>query len=541
MEKKFKISFDFRKYWTAFLVWFKAHVRLVSVVSSCVVFLLLVELVVGVGMPETKLPWSVMAAVRSAGDSALDSVVGIVEPYQSGTVYAKTSGRIASVFKQAGDMANAGDLLITISNPSAVSALTELSESLNQAKESLRKSLIGAAPAVINAPASGRLVLLSAEKGASMSGGAVALIAIDGLYVIDFAVFDSLYEVGSEVLLRGGSSGIAETSGTVAEVQSDYIVVSTDYEGYMPGNTVKLIGIDGNTAADGIVEVAKPALVFGVSGVIADVKAREGANVAAGDPLFTLEGPLAIAGHDGDFEDIEKQMQALAEAQETVDALSVYAPFDGVVSSIDIQAGLDIAKGQAAITMTNPDMRKVALRISAAINPATDNELYAKFIDALPKVGQTITLTSAEGAVFEALVESIESMTDALYINCAIKYSEELHLGSELIYELPLSEELQNEASGIVKEAVSIGNDAVIIADGETFVLREPLALPLALKLRGPIGRLFHPSSESLLEYVYEECLTPVEIIEAEDGGYVVLNGLASGDRYIVPYVIQAP
>jgi multidrug resistance efflux pump len=517
VEQKFKISFDFKKYWSAFIFWLKAHVRVVSIVSASLVFLILVELVFGFGMPAAALPWSVYTAIRAEDSAAPASVVGIVEPYANGTVYAKSSGVVASVFKQTGDMAYMGDLLFTISNPAAVSALASLTESLNQARDALRSSLVGAAPAIITAPANGRLVLLNAEKGASMDGGAVALIAIDGLYTIDFAVPDSQYAAGDTVKLRGGKTGIDETDGTVTEVTSEHITVSTNCGEYMPGETARLIGDNGNVLADGIIKVAKPALVFGVSGVIAEVSVNLGTTVKAGDQLFKLEGPLVLPGHESEFDAIEKQVQALAEAQETVDALSVYAPADGVISSVNVQVGGSVSSGQLALTLTNPDLRKVTLTLSSA--------------ELAPSVGDTITLTGFEGNVFDALVESVENTADAINVNCSIRYSEELQAGDELTYALPLTA----DETGAAKEVCVVNGDALIHADGNTYVLREPFALPVSLKLRGAIGRLFHPSMESLLAYAYEECLTPVEVVPAADGSYIVLDGLSAGDSYIVP------
>ncbi|MDR1570008.1 MAG: HlyD family efflux transporter periplasmic adaptor subunit [Oscillospiraceae bacterium] len=491
--------------------WLKRPITL-WIIGGSLAVILLAELVFGFGLPIAQPQLETLTLKRSELASPSIST-GAIEAYERAVLFARADGTVESVFRQTGELVRKGDLLLTLSNPKTVQALQSNDQALEAARAAIRPALIAAEPEVVRAPVTGRVTLLNAQLGGAMDDGALAVIARDGALCVTIADARLAESAGQTVTVESGG---AQCEGVVAVADGESYRVSVTNERFEPGQTARVMDASGITIASGILRAEKPAVIFGVSGVINTVHIKQGDWVTEGEPLFTLEGPLSLPGYDEQLRAIESLLRTRNEAQDVVDALSIYASDDGVLIGFDAQPGDTIRAGQALGTLTDPDQRTVILPLDTALSHDI-------------QTGMSIEL-SIDGVSepVEAIVESVTTRTDIsgskAYVRAALPYTEDVRVGASTSVSFE---------TGLSEYAIWIPEEAVVYRDGGAYVLRAPAAdnLPFSVRrLRGPIGALFHPDAGDIYETLGDELLMPVTLEARPDGWYKLIGGAEEGD-----------
>lgn len=470
----------------------------------------LAELLFGFGMPIASMPWDTYKITQGAAAQSAPST-GTVEAYERAILFAQASGTVESVFRQSGDIVRKGDLLATLSNPGAARTLQENEQALAMAREAIRPALISASPEVIRSPASGRVIKLNAQAGAAMDDGALAVVAEGGALRLASDVASAAH-VGQAVTVE---SGTVRGEGAVSAIDGDRIIVRTTDERFKPGSAARALDAVGTVIAEGTLAADSPAVIFGVSGVIHSVHVEQGGWVNEGDPIFTLEGPLSLPGYDAQLKTIEQLIIARNESQDVVNALSIYAPEDGLLSGLAIKAGDSVKSGQALGTLTDPDNRVASLPVSEQTAQALER-------------GQNVSIEieGVPGAV-NAVIASIDIRQDIsgakAFARAVIPYTEDVRIGAGV------SALLENS---VQSSAISVPSETVLWADGSPYVLRVPETsdMPFSIRrLRGPIGWAFYPDTSKLLESIADKLRVPVTAVPLEGGSYEITGGVVDG------------
>ncbi|GHU72076.1 hypothetical protein AGMMS49992_07250 [Clostridia bacterium] len=465
------------------------------------------ELVFGWGLPAPRLDIPTLTAETQARRLTA-SGEGTVAPFERGVVTASAAGTVQMSFFNAGDVVRKGDLILLLENADASRAAAESNRALDAAKAAVAPALANAPSEVIISPVSGRIITMRGAAGDTIQSGAYARIAVSGAMAVVLSDDRLAVAVGETVRVESDTpTGSIETEGIVTEREMGVArIVITDAR-FVENQGVRVFDPDGNLAGTGTLTADETAVVWGVSGVIRTAHKVTGDWIDAGQPLFTLEGPLSLPGYETQMQTIEAAARDAAAAQGAVEALSIYAPADGILNNLTVRTGSNVRSGEALALLTDRDSRLVVLPVSS------------NWLDII-KPGQNATV-SAAGVLYVGAVESVTQT--------AVSVS------------LPLAAPQDAEASviidtGIEREAIWVPASAIHTnPDGSAYVLRapDPDELPYAW-LKGPIGRLFRPTDENIVESLAAQLKTSVTIGITVDGMTEIVGGvrLGSGIMY---------
>ena len=244
---------------------------------------------------------------------------GVVQATDTMDVFAPVGGQVQAFDVKVGDVAEAGKALITIR------------------------------PLQVQAPESGVIRLLKAQTGGRaadviMQYGALCFIDRKDVQWVRATVATAYNKPKNRALLLGetlrvydsDASDPVDTLGTVISVDGKGYVVEIPAGVFELEDKVRLYRGEGDTynakdkVGEGRVERAKPVPVA-AEGVIADIHAAEGQQVARGDVLFTLDEASSV--------------------HNTPPGLEAVSSRGGVVSALFVQDGQQVRKDQLLLTV----------------------------------------------------------------------------------------------------------------------------------------------------------------------------------------------
>ena len=292
--------------------------------------------------------------------------LGEVQPASQPGVYARTDGTLAAYTVEVGDSVKAGDIVVRLENDELDADIEQLEYDLQTAQQEVRATqthtqyvykelydedgdlrydvntwepLLGqfSNEITIRAPADGLIKAIYIEKGDDALAvyrqyGAVMMISTDGKMKVELSgLSGEALELGQTVVVKGGN---VETTGTVVSLtrrgaEATVEVGSDEYDMDIP---VTVYAQDGETIGEGTLEINKPMAVSAYGGTIKGLLVKVGDRCSRYDALARIEWD-------------EIPLVSLETAYEKRDALTVTAPCDGVVATLDADKGDDVTDG----------------------------------------------------------------------------------------------------------------------------------------------------------------------------------------------------
>lgn len=303
--------------------------------------------------------------------------LGEVQPASQPGVYARTDGTLAAYTVEVGDSVKAGDIVARLENDELDADIEQLEYDLQTAQQEVRATqyvykelydedgdlrydvntwepLLGqfSNEITIRAPADGLIKAIYIEKGDDALAvyrqyGAVMMISTDGKMKVELSgLSGEALELGQTVVVKGSN---VETTGTVVSLtrrgtEATVEVGSDEYDMDIP---VTVYAQDGETIGEGTLEINKPMAVSAYGGTIKGLLVKVGDRCSRYDALARIEWdeiPLYL-DNASVLRDYDKVLVSLETAYEKRDALTVTAPCDGVVATLDADKGDDVTDG----------------------------------------------------------------------------------------------------------------------------------------------------------------------------------------------------
>ena len=326
-------------------------------------------------------------AERQTAEAALGTIEktvfgsGEVQPASQPGVYAQTDGTISEYLVEVGDSVKAGDIVAKLENDELSAEIEQLEYDLQTAQKEVRATqthtqyvykklydedgdlrydvntdepLLGqfSNEITIRAPADGLIKAIYIEKGDDALAvyrqyGAVMMISTDGKMKVEL---DNLsgegLELGQTVVVKGKN---VETTGTVISLtrRGTQATIEIGSDEYDMDISVTVYTQAGETVGEGTLEINKPMAVSAYGGTIKGLLVQVGDRCERYDALARIEWdeiPLYL-DNAAVLRSYDKALISLETAYAKRDALTVTAPCDGVVATLDADKGDDVTDG----------------------------------------------------------------------------------------------------------------------------------------------------------------------------------------------------
>lgn len=268
-------------------------------------------------------------------------------------VLAQADGTLTELRVSVGDEVKQGDVLAVLTNDELDDTITDLEFQLWDLDDTIAGTSPGSKLYYINAPITGRVMAVYAQKGDDALAvfrreGALAIISTDGRMRVELSDLpvSAGVKLGDRMTVIGLDDGF-EAEGTVTELTRQGTQASvTVIDDTLPMDApVSVRNESGEEIGQGTLVVNKPMAVSAYGGTISSVSVQVGDKVSRGNALFGVDDtPLTLK-----LEDLRIQREAaakeLADAKEEREHLILLAPCDGVVASLDVAEGDEITNG----------------------------------------------------------------------------------------------------------------------------------------------------------------------------------------------------
>ena len=222
------------------------------------------------------------------------------------------------------------------------------------------------------------------------------VISTDGRMKVELSgLSGDLLELGQSVSVKRRN---VDATGTVVSLtrRGTEATIQIDTDEYAMDVPVAVYTPDGETVGEGTLELNKPMAVSAYGGTIKGLTVKVGDTCEREDVLARLvwdEMPLYL-DNASVLRDYEKTLAELETAYQKRDALTIAAPCDGVISSVEVQAGDEIRSGAKLLTIVEAGT-EMTLTLAVdeldilSVEPGQTVELS---IDALPDAELTGTV-----------------------------------------------------------------------------------------------------------------------------------------------------
>jgi len=318
---------------------------------------------------------------------------GSVEPMEKDTVYAGSAATVDEVYFENGDTVSADDVIAQLSSDALETQRDSLQQQIDDADAAIATMRSVSGSEYIYAPVEGTVMAVYASVGESADvvtdrDGALAILCPDGLLTVTVDS-DAALTTGQQVTVVTGADSV---TGEVIKIESGKVTVRFKDDGFTLGGPAAVTGADGAQIGEGTIAVANPVYIKGRSGEIKKVYIEAGDEVSRGDKLFRLDGEVLSDA-------LYQQIQARADLQDDLDdtladieALTVRAGADGVVTGLSLNPGQSVQGGMALFTVQSSGDFKIEVDIDELDIAGIElGESATVTFDALP--GQSFTAT----------------------------------------------------------------------------------------------------------------------------------------------------
>lgn len=354
---------------------------------------------------------------------------GAVQPASQPGVYAEISADAAKILVGLGDTVSAGDVLMQLENDELAAEVAQLEYDIQLAQEDVQDtkthSQYGYKPVLnedgrprmdvntgeplmqkysteitVRAPCDGRIMAVYIEPGDDALAvfreyGSVVMLSTDGCMKVAVADISGVeLTLDQQVQIRG--EGV-ETTGKVRSLsrhgaEAEIIIESDDYAMNTP---VQVSTMDGRHIGEGVLEINRQIGISAYGGTIKGLPygIEVGKYVKRYDVVARIEWdeiPLYLDNDEALREYMKKKVE-LDNAWEKVEALTIVAPCDGQIASIDVSEGDSAQDGTKLLSIVETDAgMSLILQVDELdivyVQPGQQVDV---FVDALPDVTLT--------------------------------------------------------------------------------------------------------------------------------------------------------
>lgn len=262
---------------------------------------------------------------------------GTLETEDAENVTLPSGVKITEFLVHNGDIVTEGTPLASVDKVSVMTAITEVTETLDYLREELEDARDETVDSTISATAGGRVKKVYAQPGDKVEDvmlryGALAVLSLDSLMAV--SIERNMAITTGESVCVTFSDG-TEVDGRVESNLGGVIVVTVEDEGYAIGQSVTVTTHDGDRVGSGSLYVHNAWKATAFAGTVSTVSAKEETTVSAGSTLLTLKDTSFRGDQEylaGQHREYEALLQDLFRMYE--DGV-ITAPCDGVISGVD--------------------------------------------------------------------------------------------------------------------------------------------------------------------------------------------------------------
>jgi HlyD family secretion protein len=428
---------------------------------------------------------------------------GAVEPLVDETIYASFSGAVADVLVEDGDVVSADDVIVTFDSEAIETEMDAIEQQIEDVDRTISTLRSTTSSATIYSPVEGRVKIMYAEKGDNVDvvvaeHGALAVLCPDDLMQVKIPNVDGVAAGDAVVVTIGEKS----EGGTVYEIGETEMTIHFEDDKYYPGDSAVVTSEDGTHLGDASVSIANPVYIVAQGGEISSIYEPLGHKVKRMRKLFKRSGEILSADLYAQIELRKELEQDLADLEEDLMEMTVYAGTDGVVSGLALNTDQIVQEGTPLFTIESNKTVKLDVEIDEIdiVNIVLGQEAIVDF-DALPD--KTYTATVVKINPIGISVNNVTNFT----ITLEIEQASEIMLGMSADVEI---------VSQSAKDVLVIPIEAVQVIDGKKYVVLE----------------------EDVNEELEYTKATHQIITGITDGVNIeVKEGLSEGDKIAVPMV----
>lgn len=324
---------------------------------------------------------------------------GEIQPANQPAVYTDVDATVAEIYFEMGDTVKEGDILARLESDDLEAQIEQMEYNLQIAEAEVRavqtheqyvyrqlydeggeprfdvntgEPLMGqySNEITIRAPVSGRVMAIYIEAGDDSLAvyrdkGAVMMLSTDGRMKVELSGLESgTLSLGDTVRVCG--EGV-DTEGTVVDLTRRGMEATIQIIGdtYAMDTPVTVYSETGETIADGILEINKPMAVSSYGGTVKGVAVKVGDEVSRYDVLARIvwdEIPLYLENASV-LNEYNKAQVELENAVADREALTIVAPCDGQIVSVDVEEGAQVTAGTQLMTMVEDSGMSLALSV----------------------------------------------------------------------------------------------------------------------------------------------------------------------------------
>ena len=350
-------------------------------------------------------------------------------------VYAKIDAEVLDWYAEVGDEVKAGDILMQMENDALADEIYQLESDIQPYQEDmlytethkqykykqatyedgrLRYDVNTGEPLMVKysdeitlrAPCDGRVMAVYIEEGSDALAvyrehGCVLMLSTDGRMKVELEGHDPL-GLAYDQKVRVVGEGV-DVTGNVIELKrygTQATVQITD-DSFPMDTPVTVFTEDGKKIGEGILEINKPMAVSAYGGTVKGLawNAQVGKHMERYDVIARIDWDQTPLYYENDVvlhEYVKKHIE-LEKAREKLEKLTIVAPCDGVVATVDVEKGDSVTDGTLLMSIVETDAG-MELMISV-------DELDIPMVE----IGQTVTVRAdaLDDVVFTGVVEKI--------------------------------------------------------------------------------------------------------------------------------------
>jgi HlyD family secretion protein len=310
---------------------------------------------------------------------------GTIAPLNDNTVYASVSGTVKQVLAEDGDTVSAGDVIAVFKSDDLESQRDSLQQQIDDIDKTILTLRGTTGRDAIYSSVKGVVKTVYAKEGDSVDAvmekyGALAIVCPDER--MKTVIESDGLQVGDAVTVTVESESV---SGVVTSISDEGAVISFEDDDFLPDVAATVSTLDGSVLGEGTVQVESPVYITGRGGTIDKVREDAGDKVSRGGKMFDLDGKILSTELYDQMDQRADLEDDLADVQADIDALTVYAGTDGVISDLDLNEEQVVQEGTPLFSVQSSDALKIDVDIDELDIAGIElNEKASVTFDALP-------------------------------------------------------------------------------------------------------------------------------------------------------------